>query len=145
MNKRVYPIFALCFILLALAACAPSAKTLTGADRDAVLAYSEPKTDNVLAGLNANDYAAFTRDFDDKMKSASTKASFADLQTKVPGKIGKYVSRQVDSVTQQGEFIVVQYTAKFESEDGVTVRVVFDVAEPHLVSGLWFDSAKLRQ
>lgn len=35
-----------------------------GEERAAVLAFSEPAMDNLLAGLTANDYAVFSRDFD---------------------------------------------------------------------------------
>ena len=42
-------------------------------------------------------------------------------------------------MVQQGEFYVVHYDAKFEKEGAVTVRVVFRIADPHQVSGLWFN------
>jgi hypothetical protein len=37
------------------------------------------------------------------------------------------------------DFYAVIYDAKFEKEAAVTVRVVFRVAEPHEISGLWFN------
>ncbi len=131
--------------LVLLAACSGSGQPVTGAEREQVLAYSEAKTDNLLAGLNANDYPTFSRDFDDQMRAAMTQAAFGQTQTQVIGKIGKYVSRQVSSVEKNGNFIAVIYDAKFEQDDGVTLRVVFDAAGAHGVSGLWFNSAKLRQ
>jgi hypothetical protein len=142
--KALTVLFAL-ILIIALAACAAQAKLVTGAERDAVLAYSEAKTDSLLTGLNNDDYAAFSRDFDDAMKGAITAANFPDLRQKVNGKIGNYVSRQIARVEQSGEFYAVIYTAKFEGDDPVTVRVVFRVTEPHAVSGLWFDSEKLRK
>jgi hypothetical protein len=45
----------------------------------------------------------------------------------------------VNSVAQTGDFYVVIYDTKFEKDDNVTVRVVFRVADPHQVSGLWFN------
>jgi hypothetical protein len=33
----------------------------------------------------------------------------------------------------------VVYTAKFEKDDNVTVRVVFRAEDPHQISGLWFN------
>ncbi len=110
-----------------------------------VLAYSEPETDNLMVGLNANDYATFTRDFDDKMKGAITPAQFANLEKTVVGKIGKYVSRQVTDVQQSSDTVTVVYTAKFENDDPVTMTVAFHATEPHQISGLHFNSAKLRQ
>ncbi|MDX9954908.1 MAG: hypothetical protein RBT75_12465, partial [Anaerolineae bacterium] len=68
-----------------------------------------------------------------------------DLSLQTIGTLGAYVSREIQSVEQTGDFVAVVYTAKFKQDDQVTVRVVFEGVEPHLVTGLWFDSAKLRQ
>ncbi len=113
--------------------------------RASVLAYSEPEMDNLMAGLNSSDYGAFARDFDDRMKAGITPAQFANLENTVVGKIGKYVSRQVTDVQQSGDTVTVIYTAKFENDDPVTVTVAFHATEPHQISGLHFNSVKLRQ
>ncbi len=127
-----------------LAGCSQGATPMTGAERDAVLAYSEAQSDNLLAGLNAADYAQFSRDFDPKLKGAMTEAAFIQSRQTVTGKIGKYVSRQVDKVEKTGDFIRVVYNAKFEQEEGVTVQVVFNNNAAHQISGLWYTSPKLR-
>lgn len=133
----VFAITLLFFIQLA--GCAPQSKTLTGADKDAVLAFSEAKADNLLAGMNANDYAMFSKDFDQQMLNAMTQSQFDSLKKDRDAKLGLYLSRKVNSVVPQGEFYSVIYDAKFEKDDAVTVRVVFRAAEPHQVSGLWFN------
>lgn len=127
------------FIVGLLAGCAPTGTTLSGADRDAVLAFSESKTDNLLAGMNAADYAAFSRDFDADMLAAMTESEFIKLKADRDAKLGLYLSRSVDSVVLQGDFYAVIYIAQYEKDDAVTIRVVFRVAEPHEVSGLWFN------
>jgi hypothetical protein len=129
----------------ALAAAVSQDKTLTGSERDAVLAYTEPKTTNLLTAIDNRDYTAFSLDLDDKMKSAITADGLTSMRAKVSDKIGKYVSREVTSVAPSGDFVTVIYTARFENDDPVTVRVSFEVGEPHRISGLYFDSAKLRQ
>lgn len=129
--------------LAVLSACGSQPASITGADRDAVLAYSEAMTDNLLQGFNASDYAAFSRDFDDAMKGGIPAGDFAGMRTQIVGKIGQYVSRQVADVFELQGNIAVNYTAKFEQEDAVSVRVVFSKAEPHKVTGLWFNSPKL--
>lgn len=121
-----------------LVACASQGTVLKDDERDAVLAFSEAKSDNLLAGMNAGDYAAFSQDFDKEMLSAMTEAEFQKLKTDRDAKLGLYLSREVASVVQTGDFYAVNYTAKFEKEDSVNVRIVFRVAEPHEVSGLWF-------
>ena len=122
-----------------LASCGSQGTTLTGADRDAVLAFTEAKTDNLLAGMNAGDYAVFSADFDADMLKAMTQSQFESLKADRDAKVGAYVSRTVNSVIQQGDFYIVVYDAAFEKEAAVVMRVIFRVAEPHQVSGLWFN------
>lgn len=126
-------------LLTLLAGCAPKSTPITGSDMDAVLAFSEAKTDNLLAGMNANDYAAFSKDFDKDMLNAMTQAQFDSLKKDRDAKLGLYISREVNSVVQTGDFYAVIYDAKFEKDDAVTVRVVFRMAEPNEISGLWFN------
>ena len=137
--KKIHVLLLAVLLVSLLAGCGSQGTTLTGADKDAVLAFSEAKTDNLLAGMNANDYTMFSKDFDQDMLKAMTEAQFATLKTDRDAKLGLYISRQVNSVMQQGDFYAVIYDAKFEKDEAVTVRVVFRVAEPHEVSGLWFN------
>ncbi len=137
--KKIHVLSLAVLVVSFLAGCGSQGTTLTGVDKDAVLAFSEAKTDNLLAGMNAGDYAMFSKDFDQDMLKAMTEAQFATLKTDRDAKLGLYISRQVNSVVQQGDFYAVIYDAKFEKDGAVTVRVVFRVAEPHEVSGLWFN------
>ena len=138
-EKKVSILFLVAFIFSLLAGCGSQATSLPEEDQDAVLAYSEGKTDNLLTGMNANDYAAFSKDFDQDMLDAMSQTQFAELKKDRDAKLGLYLSREVHSVTQTGEFYTVNYDAKFEKDDAVTIRVVFRIAEPHQVSGLWFN------
>ena len=122
-----------------LAGCGSQVTTVTGDDGDAVLALSEAKSDNLLAGMNAGDYAMFSQDFDEGMLNAMPQAAFDALKEDRDAKLGPYVSREVNSVVQDGDFYTVIYDAKFEKDDAVTVRVVFRAADPHEISGLWFN------
>ena len=138
-EKKICALFLVAFLFSLLAGCGSQSTTLTGDDRDTVLAFSEAETDNLLAGMNANDYALFSRDFDQDMLNAISQTQFDTLKKDRDAKLGLYVSREVNSVTQNGDFYTVNYDARFEKEDAVTVRVVFRVTEPHQVSGLWFN------
>jgi hypothetical protein len=145
MNKKLLNL-TLMVMLVILAGCAASPKSLEGAERDAVLAYSEPMADNELAALNANDYEAFIKDYDEKMVAATTTVKFTNLVTLVSTREGKYLSREVTTVTAVGEeYILVIYSAKFEKEEDVTVSITFQSGGDHLISGLWMTSPKLRE
>jgi hypothetical protein len=128
-------------LLLPLAGClslTPKVETLSGADRDAVLVYAEPAADNLLAAMNANDFKAFTRDFDAAMISAVSEKVFGDIQTSVIAKNGKYLTRKVTSVEKIGAYYRVLYAADFEKLKSFKVLLVFDEAAPHQISGLFF-------
>ena len=152
--KRTYSlalsrsVICLMFVLSAssgLAGCSQG-KTLDGSEREAVLAYSEPAADNLFQGLNANDYATFSRDFNDQMSKGIPEANFTgSLVPTIIGKLGKYVSRQVESVTEIGGNILVIYTARFEKDEKVTIRFSLEKADPHHVAGLYFNSPLLNQ
>jgi hypothetical protein len=138
-QKKIYVLALIVMLASLLAGCGSQGKTLTGAERDAVLVFSESQTDNLLTGMNAGDYAMFSKDFDQDMLNAMTKDQFDALKKDRDTKLGPYVSRQVNSVVLKGDFYTVTYDAKFEKDAAVVVRVVFRVAEPHQISGLWFN------
>jgi hypothetical protein len=128
---------------LLVASCGLGPQPIEGAERDAVLDYAEPATDNMLASLQAGDYAQFSRDLSPEMLEAMAETAFSDLRTMLDSKVGPYVSRQVSRVEDVDDFVAVVYDAQFENEEHVTMRVVFDQSTK--ISGLWFDSPKLRQ
>ncbi|MDD5370210.1 MAG: DUF3887 domain-containing protein [Anaerolineaceae bacterium] len=143
--KRVLTFILFVLLLVgSLSACGANPnKTLAGADQEAVLAYADPIADNLLKGMNDRDYASFSRDFNDAMIKGIPEAGFPQMEDSILGKIGKYVSRQVSSVIETGGIETVIYTAKFEQEDSVTIRLAVEKAEPHKVAGLFFTSPKL--
>lgn len=116
-------------------------RTLSGTEKTAVLAFSETTTDNLLVGLTANDYAAFSRDFDSDMYEEISATDFAAWKQKLDNQLGKYISRQVNQVTQADEFYVVVYQAKFEQEEQVTLTVAFHASD-HSIAFLSFDAEK---
>jgi hypothetical protein len=138
-THKIHLLFLVGLVFSLLAACGPQETVLAEEDADAVLAFSEQKTDNLLAAMNAGDYAAFSQDFDQQMLDAMTETQFEALKTERNATLGAYVSRRVNRVAQTGDFYAVFYDAKFEKEDAIAMRVVFRIAEPNQVSGLWFD------
>ncbi|HRJ56901.1 MAG TPA: DUF3887 domain-containing protein [Anaerolineales bacterium] len=136
--KKIHVLLLIVYIASLMTACAPAETVVIGEERDAVLAFSEAKTDNLLNGMNANDYAVFSQDFDAEMRNAMPQSGFDALKKDRDETLGLYVSRSVNRVVKDGDFYAVIYDAVFEKDDAVSIRVVFRIAEPHEVSGLWF-------
>ena len=119
---------------------------ITGAEKAEILQYAEPIADNLLIGYNEGNYTVLSRDFDEQMKNALTEAVFLQNRELVTSKIGRYVSRGTPAVLEKGPLTILIYSAEFENESGVEVRVVFlEYGDNNLVSGLWFNSPKLRE
>ncbi len=81
------------------------------------------------------------------MKKALDETAFNGLVQNLGQKIGRYQSRQVEKVEQTGGLYAITYQAQFEKDNPVSVRLIVRPAAsttPMQVSGLWFDSPKLR-
>jgi maltose-binding protein MalE len=141
--KKIF-LFAVCVLLVLCSSC--SKKSDVSIDQQSVLSYADPIVDNLLAGFNEENHAKFSRDFDERMRSALPEVVFTQTQQSIVSKIGLYKSRTVSKVQKQGSGTLVIYNAEFEKESGVEVKVVFTKdGEKNLVSGLFFNSPKLRE
>ena len=118
-------------------------QVLTGSQQDAVLAFSEPIADNLFAGYAANDYAVFSRDFDDDMAETIPAGFFTGWKLNLDDKLGNYLSHQVEQVSQSDEYYVVVYQVKFEKDEQAEVGIIFHAAEPHTINHLWINSKQL--
>ena len=121
-------------------------QSLGGEERLRWIDIADPIAENILQSLNNNDYQGLIRDFSEEMIHATPTEEFINLRELLDSKVGAYISKTPGRVVRDGEYIAVFYTACFENEDEVTVRVVFkEDDETHKVYGLWFDSPKLRE
>lgn len=120
-------------------------KTLEGSQRDQVLAYANPKSENLIAGLVDGDYTVFSTDFDAAMKNGMNQAAFEQLRQMFADRLGVYQSNEVSIVLKDQQFTTVAYKMIFEKDKEVVMRVVFDNQDPHPIIGLWFDSPELRK
>jgi hypothetical protein len=129
------------FVLLTsmlLTACGSSNRQIKDNELTAVLTYSAPAAEHIITGISNLDYESFSADFADVMKDALTVDKFETLAKDLNSKLGAYVSHEVSRAEEtEGGFISVSYRTKFE-KGSVTMRLVHDAADPHLVSGLWF-------
>jgi hypothetical protein len=129
------------FVMMALLGLTACEWELSGAKKEAVLAFSETRVDNLMAGWTAGDYTAFSRDFDTDMLDEIPATTFTNLKQDFDGQLGTYISRQVDRVTRADEFYVVTYQARFEEEDLVEITVAFHASD-RSIAFLAFDSER---
>jgi len=108
--------------------------------------YAGSITEGILSAMNENDYTKYSEHFDQAMKDALTETAFQQANNTIKAMIGDYVSKEFWKVESEAPYTIVYYKAKFTQEpEDVIVKVVFqETAGEAYVSGLWFDSPKLR-
>jgi hypothetical protein len=140
--RKATQYFLAAFALIALIWLTACERILSGTEKNTVLAFSESATDNLFTGLTANDYAIFSRNFDSDMEEEIPVTTFAALKQDLDNKLGNYLSRRVDQVTQSDEFYVVDYQAKFEQDEAVKITVAFHASD-HSIASFAFNSEKV--
>jgi len=130
-------------LIVSVSACKEEPGIEVGDERE----YADPIAEDILIGMNENDYAKFSQHFDEAMKDATPETNFVQLSAALKQIIGDYVSKEFWKVEEQDIYTIVYYKAKYTKEPGdVEVKVVFHEIEGEMyVSGLWFDSPKLRE
>jgi hypothetical protein len=131
--------------LFFLTGCAPAAAELTEVEKTKILAFSEPMVDAQMAAITASDYEAFLINYSADLQSTTTLGTFEQLEIWLSVKAGKYLSREVTSVTQTEDLYLVEYAAVFSKDSHVTMQVAFDKSAPNRIAGMWFDSPRMRE
>ena len=140
--RKALKCFDTVLLLIALFSLTACERIVSGTEKDAVLAFSEPTMDNLFAGWAANDYAVFSRDFDADMQEEIPATGFATWQQDFENKLGTYISCKVDRVARADEFYVVDFQAKFSHEEPVKITVAFHASD-HSIASLSFHSEKI--
>ena len=107
-----------------------------------VAAYADPATENILIAMNNEDYASFSKDFDDTMKSELSEDVFGDFLAAVNGQVGDYIanSKNVTGFNTENGITNAHYIIDFESMEDVALDVVFQKIDGKMmVIGLWFN------
>jgi len=135
MNKRIKP-FVTLLILFAIFAFVLSS---TGCSK--VTSYSTPMTINILNSISSENYADFSKDFDEALKKELSEEAFPDLVLQIKDGFGFYTenSLKFKGFDYVNGVNTVDYTADFTKKSGVSVQVIFTKVNNEMkISGLWF-------
>ncbi len=96
--------------------------------------------DEILKGLDSNDYELYSKRFDEKTKSLSSKKQFEQDREKIINWIGKYVSREYFGYLNKNYYIIILWKGYFDKKtEDVLIRLVLSKANnEYLVSGIMF-------
>lgn len=110
-------------------------------DSDQVVeSITTPILDELLAGFNENDYARYSRHFDQEMLKAIPEEKFRITREQILYDIGNYQSKKYLGYLNQNNMTVVLYKGKFSKFFGdVLIKLVLTrVGDQYYVKGLWF-------
>ena len=145
MNTKIkmLAVTGLLIVLILSFGCAPKV------DVEEARSYGDSMTGNLLVAINESNYTKFSKDLDSAMKTALPESAFSDLISQINGGVGNYVasSKEFQEAYMTEQYINIVYKAQFTEEpEGVIVRVVFVKVDGEMkVSGLWFNSPKLKE
>jgi hypothetical protein len=107
-----------------------------------VAKYSDPIAENLMVSMNNEDFAGFSRDFDESLKTEVSEAVFNDFKTTVNDQLGKYIegSKKITGVNVENGLTTATYQMDFELQEDFQMRFVYQKigGEMKLV-GFWFD------
>lgn len=138
--KKSFFIVSIVLLVFILAACGaqPTPDLLPeGAERDAIAANADIFIANILAGIETQDLATFTTDFDATMIKAFTPDAFEQIKIQFAD-LGKSQSVELFNVQNVGDYFAVRYKVTYAKKD-LVFRVMVDKNDPPKVSGLWFE------
>ena len=127
-------------IIVILAVVLAAIPVFTGCSK--LAPYADPMTENILNAIAEEDYASFSKDFDDVMKKELPEEVFPEFLATINGAIGNYIkdSKSITGVNIENNLTTATYLADFESKEAVTVRVIFQKIDDVMkIVGLWFE------
>jgi hypothetical protein len=98
---------------------------------------AKPMAENIINGLDKQDYPIFSKDFDQKMIEAIPSTAMAEVHKLLWSQFGEYQTIQTRKIFEEKNFYVGVFILIFEKGD-IDMQVVFSQTEPYKVSGLWF-------
>ncbi|MHB1274581.1 MAG: DUF3887 domain-containing protein [Candidatus Humimicrobiaceae bacterium] len=135
MNKKLKLIFSIVLLLVLFSF------VISSAGCSKVTSYSTPMTLNLLNSISSENYANFSKDFDEALKQELSETNFPDLVLQMKDNFGTYKenSLKFKGFNYVNGVNTVDYTADFTNKSGVSVQVIFTKVNDQMkISGLWF-------
>lgn len=131
---------------LLLAACAPALTALPASEEAAFAQEIDPIVEETLIGLSDGNYEQHAQYFDEEMRDrVDPIVTFPQVYDEVIGRVGVYQSHRLIQVEEQNLYRIATYDVSFANDPHVTAQFIFwENDDAHQITGLWFDSEKLR-
>ena len=131
----------ICVVLFLL-----TAGCLHGSEEQRTKEYADPIANQLIKGMQQDNYTLFSEKFTPTMKKALPEETFYEVNDMLMSTVGKPVSLEFLKSVEGERFVTIVYTVTFEdgSEGLFSIALKEENGETK-VAGAWIDSPKLRQ
>ena len=105
-------------------------------------AIADTKAENILDGLNTEDYETFSRDLSDNVKESMNEEAFSRLGIFIKDNSGDYVTKTLAASKDENNMHTMSYDCQFSLES-VFLTITFN-EDYSMVEGIYFDSENMR-
>ena len=111
-----------------------------GKTDEEVQLVAESVLDTILTGMKTENYATYSKDFDETMKEALPEEAFLAANKQILESMGEYKSREYLGFLNKGEMTVILWKGTFDkTDDHLLIKLTLSKREDKcLVTGLWF-------
>ncbi|MFH1063263.1 MAG: hypothetical protein V1747_10340 [Candidatus Omnitrophota bacterium] len=101
---------------------------------------ADPIMDNILEGVNLDDYIAYSKDFDQALKVLGARTKFFQVSRYLKKTMGNYMYREYMGSLQKDNLVVVLWKATFDkSQEDVLIKLFLTKENNrYVVKGLRF-------
>ena len=133
-KQKIFMLIIISAFLLSVACAASTPKVVIPANFSDT---ASPVAENLITGLDKQDYLIFTKDFNDNMLKALPSTAMTELHKLLWNQNGNYQSLQFQKVYEEKGFIITVFNLVFE-KGNLDMQLVFTPNPPFKISGLWF-------
>jgi len=133
-KQNLFLILTICITIILSGCTTPISKVIIPANFQET---ARPIAENLITGIDKQDYALFTRAFDDNMRKALPSIAMTELHKLLWNQNGNYQSLDIKKVFEEKGYIIAIYNLVFE-KGNLDMQLVFAPKPPFKISGLWF-------
>lgn len=100
---------------------------------------AKEKADNLINGLRDQDYAIFSKDFDQKLTAAIPSTAMVEVHKLLWNQYGEFQKITTNRLFADKGYLIGYFDVIFE-KGKISMQLVFNQTEPYQISGLWFPS-----
>ena len=109
-------------------------------DDNEIVKFTTPILENILSGIEKNNYKIYSSDFDDNMKKASPESKFKDDREQMISLVGLIKEKAYLGFLNKEYYTLVLWKGKSDkSDDDILIQLVCSKQNDKIfVIGLWF-------